>query len=36
MADACCRSLSGQLVPNLALKEAIGRFLEENPWAYGE
>ena len=23
-----------QLVPNLALKEAIGDFLERNPWAY--
>ena len=23
-----------QLVPNLALKEAINDFLERNPWAY--
>ena len=29
------RSLEpGQLVPNLALKEAIGAYLESAPWAY--
>lgn len=24
----------GLLVPNLALKEAIGAYLEQNPWAF--